>query len=95
MQIPMIRLLSIPRKPFTNKKRGCLTQLVRQPHSFFCILCVTCFWGMHIGNIGILCLYRSFAPNFSSKVFCRRVMILSICLSLSVLSGSCRMNDSA
>ena len=25
MQIPMIRLLSIPRKPFTNKKRGCLT----------------------------------------------------------------------
>lgn len=34
MQIPMIRLLSILHKPFTNKKRGCLTQLVRQPHSF-------------------------------------------------------------
>lgn len=47
MQIPMIRLLSIPRKPFTNKKRGCLTQLVRQPHSFFVFYALPAFGVSH------------------------------------------------
>ncbi len=32
--------------------------------------------------------YLSFAPNLSSKVFCRRCMMFSICLSFSVFSGS-------
>ena len=65
MQIPMIRLLSIPRKPFTNKKRGCLTQLVRQPHSFL--------YSMRYLLLGYA--HRKYRNSVSLSQFCPELLL--------------------